>query len=302
MPTKLSDVFISNTKKLLAHCDKLSQFQKYGRLTPITLDISPTNKCNNTCDFCSVKNRDVSKELTLEQAIYCTNRYIEQGICSIEITGGGEPTMWKHLLNYLPQYYTLPIGLITNGLKLHEFTFNNFWRYLTWLRISLNGMDHDWVPKFTIPKEYTGTISFSYVWHKKSPKDILQRLETLLVKYPIVESLKIQLDVFDSSLEYPNIHHPKVFIVEKDHKKPAEHCYMGWIKPHLDADGYIYHCSTCALRDRKFPMEWQIGRWDKIPTDYPDYFNTDACERCFYVEQNNLLDIIKYPSKHSDFV
>ena len=306
MNSDLSDVFVSNTKKLLAHCDKLQTFQRSGILEPITLDISPTNTCNNNCDFCSVKNRDQSQRLELYQAVACTKSYLRQNIRSIEMTGGGEPTMWNPLSEYLEIFSggNIPIGLITNGIKLHHYSFDNLWKHLRWIRISLNAMDHGWFPDFQIPKEYHGTVSFSYVWHGKSPKSILPKLEAVLSQYPRVESLKIQLDVFNSKLEYPEIVHPKIFIIEKDHMKPADRCYMGWVKPHLDADGYIYHCSTCALRDRKFPMEWRIGSWDHIPDPYPEKakFDTRACERCFYVDQNKLLDNIRHPPHHWEFV
>ena len=138
--SRSSNQYTSNSSKLLQHPERLAEFRELGIARPITLDVEPTNACNLACNFCIVRDRDKSEALTYLQAKTCTEAYLEAGIKSIEISGGGEPTLWEHFSTYvrnLPR--GLPLGLITNGLKLHELADDVINRF-TWIRVSLNGV------------------------------------------------------------------------------------------------------------------------------------------------------------------
>jgi radical SAM protein with 4Fe4S-binding SPASM domain len=59
---KETQAFSTFGDKLLRHCDVLNSIQK-GKWKPITVQLSPTGKCDFSCKMCSVKNRDRTLEL-----------------------------------------------------------------------------------------------------------------------------------------------------------------------------------------------------------------------------------------------
>jgi len=297
--------FMSNINKLIANIERIMTFKKYDILAPITLDIGPTNQCNLNCPFCSVKNRDRSLFLSLEQAIKTTDDMIDYGIKSIELTGGGEPTLWKHFKEYMNYIKPLkiPIGLITNGLLLKNFSMDLLETF-TWIRVSLNGLDVGWFPDFEIPENVT--LSFNYVWHSKTkPFEIKKSFKKILEKYPQTQVIKVQEDVFSPSNHKKNIFNDeRIFVSQKQENGIPKKCYMGWIKPHLSAGGKIFRCSSVSLKNRKFEGdEYIISSFDDYCLDC-DYktFDTSNCERCFFEAQNDFISLIKEKMEHSDFI
>lgn len=299
-------MFTSNITKLLGNIDRLTLFQKTGILYPITLDVAPTNKCNQNCKFCSVRDRDKNKELTYEEVIDCTNYFYKKGILGIELTGGGEPTMWPHLAKYI-DYCTdilhLKVGLITNGLKLHEFTQETLSK-LSFLRVSLNGIDNNWFPSFKVPSNIV--FSMNYVWHENSNIEVIRTtLLRILEQYPTARALKIQRDVFDrrENIGELFIAEPRVFFSQKTEERTPNKCYMGWLKPHLDADGYIYRCSCSATFNRKFQDQFRIGTLKDV-ADRPDadLFSTKECPYCYFAPQNKFVQQLIDPVEHKEFI
>jgi len=309
MSTKLlENPFVSNAAKLMGNIDRLAKFKETGELFPITLDIGPTGRCNQNCPFCSVKNRNRNEDLNLQDALLITKYYVHYGVKGIEMTGGGEPTLWPHFEEFIEKISQEPvkIGLITNGRLLHKYS-PEFLRHFTWIRVSVNGIDEGWVPNFEIPPEVT--FSFSYVWHRGTEDEKTnERLKQVLEKCPNAKALKIQKDVFIDQLNPISINpltNSRVFIGDKGIETIPAKCFIGWLKPHLSADGKIYRCSTCALKERKFTSEFVMGDVDHLPLFVPDSktFNpAQHCERCFYTAQNELVQKVMNPIEHSEFL
>lgn len=299
-------VFTSSAEKILCHLDRLVEFSNTGMLRPVTLDINPTNRCNLNCKFCSTGARDKTITLTLEQALLCTREYFGRGLRSVELTGGGEPTLWPHFKEYIQftKGLGLKLGLITNGLKLHEFS-PEVLGVFDWIRVSLNGVvDHNMELKyFEIPENVL--FSFNYVWHEKSHWDTSARELLGIVKdMPRAVLLKIQVDVFSNNNfiipEFPN--EKRIFVTDKGEERVPEKCWMGAIKPHLCADGYLYQCSTCCLARRYYPETHRIGKWDELPPVIVGTFDTSLCDRCFAGNQNDLLRLVHDGLLHGDFL
>ena len=296
--------FTSNLSKLYANIENLLEFRNTGILRPITLDISPTNRCNLNCPFCSVKNRDQSLFLSLYQVNVVMGKMINLGLKSIVLTGGGEPTLWPYFKEFVESIKIIkfPIGLITNGLMLHTFK-KEILETFTWIRVSLNGMDNGWFPDFDIPKNVD--LSFNYVWHNGTDYfKIRDKIKKVLQKYPQTQSIKIQQDVFEKvDIFKQELNHffqdDRVFIDKKNQDVPQK-CYMGWIKPHLDADGNIYRCSTMVLRhDPRFV----VGQFNNytLKNDAKE-FDTSKCDICFFKTQNDFIDSIGKKFKHENFI
>ena len=161
----------STTARLLIHLDRLKELKESHRLRPITIHLAPTNKCNLNCEWCSVRNRDKALELPLPEIKDIIHMYYRLGIKSVEITGGGEPTIHPDLeeIIYFAKQLKLDVGLITNGLHLNAIE-DEALKLLTWLRISLSGvefnLDHQYLD--LDPTRFPPFTGCSYVFTRKS--------------------------------------------------------------------------------------------------------------------------------------
>lgn len=314
----LENVFTSTATKLLKHLDRLQEVQQNGKFRPITLQIAPTDKCNLKCEFCSVKYRS-GDEIPLNKIIKSIDDFQSLGILSCEVTGGGDPTCYPNI-NELIEYIKkqgLDVGLITNGIALKKIKQENL-NQLTWLRISLNWLDKSsWsgsrIPptSIEIPK-IKGTLGFSYVWNEESTIEKLQFInefaETHNAEYVrivpnclnVQEQEKYKANILPIMNQFPNF-----FFQIKSYQVYSK-CMIGWLKPYLNADGYLYHCSANPLIEQKFNPKFRICHMSDIKTAWRKQkaANTNYCEigKCFYAEQNMLIDSLIKTVPHKNFI
>ncbi len=125
---------IGNASKLFCHPERLSAFWDSEPVVPITVEIHPTNKCNQACRYCTVPHNDVTMgdaELAdlLDQ---CKDICVE----GVVFSGGGEP-----LLGPTETNREMPTGLITNGsVKPKD---ESLWGRFEWVRFSVDTSDSD---------------------------------------------------------------------------------------------------------------------------------------------------------------
>lgn len=109
----------------------------------------------------------------------------------------------------------------------------------------------------------------------------------------------------------------KVFVQYKP-PAPPEACYLGYLHPVLNTDGYVYPCDSCVLNKtagHKFAEPWRIARWDNIAELYsrPASSLVDPkklCPGCVFTRSNRLLTDIAQgrpleapqPAEHANFV
>ena len=324
-------VYTSTGTKLLHHPERLAQINA-GEYRPIVLQIAPTDKCNLECHFCSTSHRE-GDELKIDRLMRTIDDMMDPAVGplkSAEVTGGGDPTMYKplpQLLGHLRQH-GIDIGMITNGILLGKLANDHpgMLDQLTWLRISHSYLDDDnhysgqnKISNFVIPK-IAGDISFSYVWHDKST---LQRLEQLAA---ISEEnkgtfLRIVPDCHDplAQQKFKEEIAPRIDEMlpgaSFGQKKPYDihnKCRVGFIKPFLNPDGFFYHCSAAPLYEGKFNAQggaWRIGSMDEAKSIWPHGWkerrmDTSHCHAgmCFYSDQNRMLDSAERVVPHSNFV
>lgn len=149
--------FSSNTSKYLAKVNRprLLDFRK-GRGFPKMLHISPTDKCNIRCFYCSSDKRD-GDTMSLDYILNSVDRMLEyskeqnvRGLESVEITGGGDPQEYPQINELISGLYDrgLAIGMISNGEYFQRRPSGELnilpetSAKLTWLRCSLN-----WKPR-----------------------------------------------------------------------------------------------------------------------------------------------------------
>ncbi|HEC65776.1 MAG TPA: radical SAM protein [bacterium] len=256
---------------------------------------------------------------------------------SAEITGGGDPQIYpwvNELIDYLDEH-NISSGMITNGALLKPNLKEESLDKLAWLRISLSVLDQqNFFDKSTekagldlirgkIPhqSDIKGDLSFSYVWNFDSDLDKLRQIGEFAEEYDVtfVRIVPNCLDV-QGQKAYKEMLLPKIAEQNDEYKAPKlffqtkeysvhERCYIGRLKPFLNEDGYVYHCSAAPLYHQKFTPHWRIngqklpngefdpepGHMSKVKDIWPNSFkefNTSKCEagKCFYVAQNRILD------------
>lgn len=178
--TPLSSSFTSDATKFFWHREVMDAMQR-GEGRPIVTHIMPTDACDKTCAFCSVQRRD-GDTLSISQV----RRYLEQlvplGLKAVIVSGGGNPLVskCKETRGGFNEYidaiheFGVQIGLICNGLRMKDYGGRKSWitakpetlDKLTWIRISMAGLDHEekevFVPDIDPSKT---TLGFSYVYH-----------------------------------------------------------------------------------------------------------------------------------------
>ena len=308
--------YTSNLSKLLQWVDRLAVMKHEGLFLPITVDLSPTSKCNNECKFCAVKLRDKTKEISLELAKQYMKKYKDLGAVGLEFTGGGEPLMHPNIIEMIRYGDELgyKMGLITNGYflsKLDSLLSLPKVPYLEWVRISVNWALPDLSKNLKIPEyitKHVGVVGLNIVWARDSKLSDLQLIPKYLEENPFIEYVKITPDCTELDAQFDRIaevesfckSQKKIFATSKENLVPKA-CYIGCLKPHIDADGYIYRCATCGLFEGKYSEKFRIGDINNIPTRI-DTFDTSGCKFCFFYSQNESLRTILTDVKHKEFI
>jgi MoaA/NifB/PqqE/SkfB family radical SAM enzyme len=87
-----------NSWKTLVYADKCRAILDGTFQAPVVLHVYPTNLCNSNCHFC-IMREERTHQATLGRDVF--ERLMESanamGIKSLHVSGGGEPTLFKHL-------------------------------------------------------------------------------------------------------------------------------------------------------------------------------------------------------------
>jgi len=284
---------------------------------PLSLQVALTERCNLRCSFCSVVNRKRKYEWDINELISATTKFKKLGIKTVEITGGGEPTVYPDFEWYVEFCHDLglEVGLITNGLLLHKIS-SDVLNRLRWLRISMNCLDY--VNNIEIPK-IRGTLGFSYVFGPDSSFKNLLLVKSLAIEHKAAyvrvvpnclsteEELKEQHKKLSDFVE--QLGHP-VFYQQKEYGK-SKICRWCLYKPFLYCDELVYPCSSIAINpdaDKAFESSYAICHWkdveEKMYKADPDtLIDTSKCNRCVFQEQNDLIQSLVEPLiLHPNFI
>jgi MoaA/NifB/PqqE/SkfB family radical SAM enzyme len=108
---------------------------------PFHLMLSPTDRCNFDCFFCTARG-DGKSELSWETLRGVLESGVEMGLKSIGLTGGGEPLIHRHLgqlMDFLEEHEIRVYALVTNGTALTQPLAERFARRgIRWITVSLN--------------------------------------------------------------------------------------------------------------------------------------------------------------------
>jgi hypothetical protein len=87
------------------------------------------------------------------------------------------------------------------------------------------------------------------------------------------------------------------FVQQKPPKAPHA-CYLGYIHPVLNCDGWVYPCDSCVLNEaagHQFANPWRVCRWNEVAQLYEQPVRSliadpaKTCPGCVFTQSNELL-------------
>ena len=304
--------YTSTGSKLLNHPGLLAGL-KIKMAKPISVAVAPTSRCNLKCSFCSNSKREKHEDLDFGELKQVILGLAANGLRTVEITGGGDPTMYDHI-NALIRFCDeigLQVGMITNGVALRENVRQEYLDKLKWLRISINALEY--VEEIDIPN-IKGTLGFSLCVHK-NPTVLPESIEHHIKKYK-PSYVRVVPDCLPGENEESlreicrqivERYGEPFFFQEKNFTTP-ERCWWGYIKPFILHDGYVYPCSSVVLNSGAEGLFHQRYRWLKMEDLVMHYaapmepYPTDSCDRCVFGRQNADVDSVINPNGMEAFI
>ncbi len=151
--------------KALFHLDRINNLQNNRPIPPTEIQVDLEAYCDDNCSFCAYRIEEGPNKKMLElidgkpnnnpnpigkptsksgwskeMAVELPLQMVEAGIPAIEITGGGESTLWPYfdeLITNLGEAHR-DIALVTNGSNLSDSRIDLLCKYCTWIRISMD--------------------------------------------------------------------------------------------------------------------------------------------------------------------
>ena len=93
--------------KIYANVDRVIQHLETGYAPPVLVEVDPSNACNHSCNFClsayihfaKYKGTETFSRslMSREVLMKLCEDFVKMGVRAVNWTGGGEPTLNKHL-------------------------------------------------------------------------------------------------------------------------------------------------------------------------------------------------------------
>lgn len=298
----------SNSTKLYKHLDRLSMLQR-GKVIPIMVHTMPTHRCQMNCVFCCFKNRK-DKQLDMPFEVYRegVRNFRALGTKSVELTGGGDPSLYPWIneaLLFLKADLGMNIGIITNAVDSQRV---DYWKLCDWVRVSFNVFDYYESVNIGPIRDSRAFVSGCYIWNEKSDMKIFEKVVRFANEEKIVcrvapDCIKTGEEI-EKSLEELRIifkelrNNEYVFLSDFNISTTRQDfdCRMHMIKPAFYTDGYIYSCPSIELayeNNRRINESARICRYDEV-LDF--YLGKEvmkpkerSCSYCKYTKQQEIL-------------
>lgn len=242
--TVLNDTFTSTGAKFLWHTEAMRGLRD-GRPRVVTAHVMPTDLCAHKCGFCSVGQR-AGDVLPMRVIVGFVSTLKKYGLLSVIVSGGGNPILYKcsetgaNFDDLITAIYDmgLQIGLISDGMPLTPAgwskdrnvvsTVRQSWKTvkpetldkLTWVRISMAGLDHSENEVFVPDIDPTKTsLGFSYIAHDlffdpeekfhgrvSTELDIVSKDRTMVREWRFSDRVKVLTDQFT---HYCSMYNPR---------------------------------------------------------------------------------------------
>lgn len=131
-----------DSHKLIFHPEAVSDWLKGKNIYPIFLDVSPTSACNHRCIFCGLDFAHGKAEFLGTDILKKTIKDLARGgTKSVMYAGEGEPLLHKDMAGIImfTKKNGIDASLATNAVLMNEKFLEAALKYLTWIRISIDG-------------------------------------------------------------------------------------------------------------------------------------------------------------------
>jgi radical SAM protein with 4Fe4S-binding SPASM domain len=139
-----SDIELSELK-FIHHLDKITTLAARGpvtAVTPVTVEIDPTNVCNSNCWWCStaVSRREAPIGLSEGEVMRVIDESSALGARSVVFKGGGDPTLQEYLFRTITHAHKagLAVGVNTNGVRMSDDLIDALVAHGSWARFSVD--------------------------------------------------------------------------------------------------------------------------------------------------------------------
>ena len=137
-----------NSSKILFHYGKMLEDVSKGRedFNPVAIEVHPTAVCNHRCIHCSYKERNENRaSLSPEVMERLVDSIIAMNIRAVYFSGGGEPTLYPGLKDYITKLYAhgVECSIITNATAFEEVGLIPIADKLNYIAISVPGIDEE---------------------------------------------------------------------------------------------------------------------------------------------------------------
>lgn len=329
------DIYTSTGLKFFRHRISLERYKRGFPGSVISTHISPTGICNLNCDYCSVSKRDRHEEIEFDVIMRYIHKIREYGCKAVILTGGGEPTLYRHFNRLIENIFslkgpTMEVALITNGTTVESSYLDAY--PLSWVRISINNTD-TWKTKFVsakhkFHKDTTVGLSFVYAGKNKemNSSELSHYADHIKAEYIriVTDCLQSDEDIEKSYYDIDNWlgTHPdkRIFIQFKQKEAPVcSVCHQSYFRPYLSEinGGTVFPCDSIPLIKNTYEFDQyyaickagDIGLFLERKKKLP--FDARNCTGCVFTRNVNLLDqyinnpypvYIRKPIKHENFV
>lgn len=137
-----------NSHKILFHYGKILEEIAAGQtaFNPVAVEIHPTAMCNHRCIHCSYKERNENRA-TLSKKVMdeLVDSIIKMKVRAVYFSGGGEPTLYHGLKEYVNQLYShgVECAILTNGSCFEQVGLISIADKLNYIAVSLPGVDKE---------------------------------------------------------------------------------------------------------------------------------------------------------------
>lgn len=317
--------------KIVHHIERLNSIKRYGRCIPITIHLAPTTSCNCNCYYCYVKEYN-KQNFQLDKNILFSflEDAADKGVKAVEITGGGEPTVYKYFDETVLKCHKLglDVGLVTNGFHLNPTVL----KYSTWIRISIDTFDeqhyyeirHTKLPDLSSVKElskrYGVVMGASCVITEKNHNDILSFVYTAKklgfnnVWLKGVEdsqelfALRKEVEAEVKKAETFADNDFQVFIGDlfRDttfQTKDFERCMFQHVTMMIYANGNVYPCCSLQGRDEYAYANIYKDSFEKIINMGHELSVAECPLNCFWTNKNKFMEYIMLDTpRHVNFM
>ena len=301
----------------LARHKELGEYLSGNFVSPINVEISPSGKCNASCEWCFYRQNP--KELLGLDGIFFKESRMEGlveefaglGVKSISWTGGGEPATHPSFSKFtqLANWAGLKQGLFTNALKKIDYNPSLF----EWIRVSKTNQEWNESNLQELRNCKTLGLCINYLGEEDTQKvieslAIVEKLDKIKPSSDYSTYLQVRpaLKILGEKIErkIPQIKHPLLKITdykfvgsnsERGYEKCEAYHFTPFIWQDVDVEVCGYHRKDSRFNLGNLYNKGGEGRFSYIMKNAPDKVDVMGnCQICCKLNSmNSMINMVR---------